>query len=102
MCYDFCQSQLKEGIMTSAQHKLEAVLNKWIESQCSEVSWNHLIQVLIDMELVDVAEEVRRYLQTDHAISKYRHGMFVNYSQYMYSIYIHVFYIHTYTYSQSH
>ena len=72
VCYNFCQCQLKEGIMTSAQQKLEAVLNKWLESECSEVSWNHLIQVLIDMELVDVAEKVRRYLRTDlSAIKKY-------------------------------
>ena len=71
--HDFCQCQLKKGIMTSDLERLKAVLNKWIESECSEVSWNHLIQVLIDMELVDVAEKVRRYLQTDlSAIKKYR------------------------------
>ena len=70
--HDFRQCQLKEGIMTSDLKRLEAVLNKWIESECSEVSWNHLIQVLIDMELVDVAEKVKRYLQTDlSAIKKY-------------------------------
>ena len=72
VCYNFRQCQLKEGLTTSAQQKLEAVLNKWIESECSEVSWNHLIQVLIDMELVEVAEKVRRYLQNDlSAIKKY-------------------------------
>ena len=70
--HDFRQCQLKEGIMTSDLKRLEAVLNKWIESECSEVSWNHLIQVLIDIELVDVAEKVRSYLQTDlSAIKKY-------------------------------
>ena len=69
----FCQCQLKESIMTSDLEKLKAVLNKWIESECSEVSWNHLIQVLIDIELVDVAKKVRSYLQTDlSAIKKYR------------------------------
>ena len=71
--HDFRQCQLKEGIMTSDLKRLEAVLNKWIESEYSEVSWNHLIQVLIDIELVDVAEKVKSYLQTDlSAIKKYR------------------------------
>ena len=70
VCYNFRQCQ--ESLTTSAQQKLEAVLNKWIESECSEVSWNHLTQVLKDMGLVDVAEKVRRYLQTDlSAIRKY-------------------------------
>ena len=71
--HDFRQCQLKKGIMTSDLERLKAMLNKWIESECSEVSWNHLIQVLIDMELVDVAEKVKNYLRTDlSAIKKYR------------------------------
>ena len=71
--HDFRQCQLKKGIMTSDLERLEAVLNKWIESECSEVSWNHLIKVLIDMELVDVADKVKSYLRTDlSAIKKYR------------------------------
>ena len=70
--YNFRQSQLKVGIMTNDLERLETVLNKWIESECSEVSWNHLIQVMKDMELVDVAEKVKSYLQTDlSAIKKY-------------------------------
>ena len=70
--FDFRQCQLRDGAMTTAQQKLEAVLNKWIESKCSEVSWNHLIQVLIDIELGGVADEVKSYLQTDpNAIKKY-------------------------------
>ena len=72
VCYDFRQCQLKQGMMTDAQQRLEAVLNKWIESECSEVSWNHLIRVLIDIKLVDVAEKVKSYLLTDlSAIKKY-------------------------------
>ena len=45
MKYDFRQSLLKQGVMTSDEDKLEAVLNNWIETCCSEVSWDNLIRV---------------------------------------------------------
>ena len=41
MEYDFRQSLLKQGVMTSDEDKLEAVLNNWIETCCSEVSWDN-------------------------------------------------------------
>ena len=63
MKYDFRQSLLKQGVMTSDEDKLEAVLNNWIETCCSEVSWDKLIQVLTKLEFIDIARDVRRFLQ---------------------------------------
>ena len=65
MKYDFRQSLLKQGVMTNDEDKLEAVLNNWIETHCSEVSWDNLIQVLTELEFIDVVRDVRRFLQQD-------------------------------------
>ncbi len=46
-------------------NKLEAVLNKWIESKCSEVSWNHLIKTLEELKLCDSADKLRNHLLHD-------------------------------------
>ena len=51
MKYDFRQSLLKQGVMTNDEDKLEAVLNNWIETCCSEVSWDNLIQVLTGLNV---------------------------------------------------
>ncbi len=49
------------------------VLIKWKESQCSEVSWDRIIDMLKDLELNNVASEIMQYLLTDRqAIQMYR------------------------------
>ena len=63
MEYDFRQGLLQQGVMTSNKDKLEAVLNNWIETCCSEVSWDNLIRVLTELEFIDIARDVRRFLQ---------------------------------------
>ena len=63
MKYNFRQGILKEGMMTSNEDKLEAVLNNWIETHCSEVSWDNLIQVLTELEFIDIVRDVRSFLQ---------------------------------------
>ena len=68
MKYDFRQSLLKQGVMTSDEDKLETVLNIWIETHCSEVSWNNLIQVLTELEFIDIVRDVRRFLQKDQTL----------------------------------
>ena len=62
MKYDFRQGLLQQGVMTSNEDKLEAVLNNWIETHCSEVSWDNLIQVLTEPEFSDIVRDVRRFL----------------------------------------
>ena len=63
--YNFRQSLLKQGVMTSDEDKLEAVLNNWIETHCSEVSWDNLTQVLTELEFIDIVRDVRSFLQRD-------------------------------------
>ena len=47
----------------SNEDKLEKVLNKWIESQCSDVTWDHLIKVLEeDLENKAPADKIRQHL----------------------------------------
>ena len=71
--YNFRQCILRQGIMTSGQQKLEAVLNNWIESECSEVSWDYLMKVLIKLDLKCTASDMKKYLQANlSAIRKYR------------------------------
>ena len=65
MEYDFRQGLLQQGVMTSNKDKLEAVLNNWIETHCSEVSWDNLIQVLNELEFIDMIREVKSFLQRD-------------------------------------
>lgn len=42
------------------EDKLEDALHKWIESQCSDVSWANLYDVLKYLELDDVAQDLQR------------------------------------------
>ena len=68
MEYDFRQSLLKQGVMTSDEDKVEAVLNNWIETHCSEVSWDNLIQVLTELEFIDIVQYVKSFLQKDQTL----------------------------------
>ena len=50
-----------QDVTRNNEDKLEVVLNEWIQSQCSEVSYNHLIEVLQELSLNDVAEKVKSF-----------------------------------------
>ena len=65
MEYGYRQELLQQGVMTNSDAKLEAVLNNWIETHCSEVSWDNLIQVLTELEFIDIVRDVRSFLQRD-------------------------------------
>ena len=62
MKYNFRESLLRDGILRTDDNKLEAVLNKWIETHCSEVSWDNLIQVLTELEFTDIVKAVKGFL----------------------------------------
>ena len=66
----------REGLAKQADKtdddKLETVVMKWLESHCSEPSWDYLISVLKIEELASTAEEVKKWLTNDSsAIQKY-------------------------------
>ena len=44
--------------------RLEAVLNKWIESESVPVTWSSLINALQAIELVDVANNVEGFSES--------------------------------------
>ena len=68
MEYGYRQELLQQGVMTNSEAKLEAVLNNWIETHCSEVSWDNLIQVLTELEFIDIVRDVKRFLQRDQSL----------------------------------
>ena len=65
MEFGFREGLLRDGVQRTNDNKLEAVLNNWIKTHCSEVSWGNLIQVLTELEFIDIARDVSSFLQRD-------------------------------------
>ena len=65
MEFGFREGLIRTGVQRTDDNKLEAVLNNWIETHCSEVSWDNLIQVLNELEFIDIVRDVRSFLQRD-------------------------------------
>ena len=64
------RSLAQEGVQSGDVSKLEGILAKWLDS--SDASWDTLIKALIELELVNVAKEVKEYLlKNNEAILKY-------------------------------
>ena len=60
-----------EGVQTSPETKLERTLIKWVESQCSPVTWSNLIGGLSSLQFNDVLYNVRQFVTSDHTLDKY-------------------------------
>ena len=61
------RDDLLSDITRRKENKLEAVLNIWIESKCSEVSWSHLHCILQDeLCYTEIAEAVERKFLPSH------------------------------------
>ena len=65
MEFGFREGLLRDGGLKTNDNKLETVLNNWIKTHCSEVSWDNLIQVLTELEFIDIVRDVRSFLQRD-------------------------------------
>ena len=65
MRYGFHESLRRDIVLRTDDNKLEAVLNNWIETQCSEVSWDNLMQVLHKVGLPNIAEAVREFFECE-------------------------------------
>ena len=50
--------------------RLERVVVKWIESQCSPVTWENIVHILVSMDLKTTAGEVMDYLKCQQVIDK--------------------------------
>ena len=63
MDFGFREGLLRDGGLRTNDNKLEAVLNNWIKTHCSEVSWDNLIQVLTELDFIYIVRDVRSFLQ---------------------------------------
>ncbi len=62
--YDY-REELRRRSDLSKEDRLEMILIKWKQSECSEISWDNIINVLKDLEFNDVAKNVMWFLQED-------------------------------------
>ena len=51
--------------------KLERILDTWISSQTSDVTWKTIIDMLTGFEKKNVASDVAKYLDKQHIYEKY-------------------------------
>ena len=65
------RESLKHDISLEDDGRLERVLKRWIESQCSLVTWEKILDVLISIDLKTTAGEVQKYLNYQEAVDKY-------------------------------
>ena len=64
------RESLRHNIALEDGGRLERVVVKWIESQCSPVTWENIIDTLVSMDLKRTAGEVQDYLKHQQVISK--------------------------------
>ncbi len=72
--FGYCEELRMEGIMSTAENKLERVLYRWVQSECSDVTWNKVIEVLKILQFNDLIEptkDVLRCLSGNHSILVY-------------------------------
>ena len=69
MDYNFRQQLHKDSLTANA--KLEKVLRKWMQSESSDVTWSNLFEVLEQLQFLDIASEVKSYLDRKEVIEKY-------------------------------
>ena len=51
--------------------KLERILKEWESTECSDVTWKTVFEVLQNLEKYGVAKEVQEYLKKSDIIEKY-------------------------------
>ena len=68
---DKVRSDLRINMALSSENKLEQVLNNWIDSECSAVTWEKILEVLESLETRRLAREVKNYLKQPKTVEKY-------------------------------
>ena len=64
------RESLRHNIALEDGGRLERVVVKWIESQCSPVTWENIVHMLVSMDLKTTAGEVMDYLKRRQVIDK--------------------------------
>ncbi len=69
--WNYREELRREAGLTNA-YKLESVLHKWAQSECSVVNWDTILEVLERLEKNNVLRSVKDYLLTNsEAVQKY-------------------------------
>ena len=58
--YNF-REDLKIDVTFSNDARLEAILNNWIETESSPVTWSTLVEALEELELKETAKQVKDF-----------------------------------------
>ena len=69
---DNYEEKLGRNCSLTDEDRLAKVLAKWIEKQPSPVTWNNILEVLKELELLNIAQKVKNYLQKEDVVKKYR------------------------------
>ena len=69
---DNTRESLRRDIRFDDGGRLEQVLMNWIESRCSSVTWEKILDVLSSMTLKKTARDVKEYLKDQQVIDKYK------------------------------
>ena len=62
---------LERDISLSHNSKLERIINKWIHSETTDVTWRVIITSLKALDRKDLIKEVIRYLENPATYEKY-------------------------------
>ena len=65
------RESLRHNISLDDEGRLEHVVMNWIESQCSPVTWQNILDVLSSMSLKNTASKVKEFLKEQQVIDKY-------------------------------
>ena len=66
------RNELQMLASLDAKDKLECVIVKWKESECSDFTWGTLIEALKELEYVDVVRSVQEFLAKPDVNRKYQ------------------------------
>ena len=66
------RESLRRNIALEDGGRMERVVVKWIESQCSPVTWENIVHTLVSMELKTTAGKVQDYLKRQQVICKFQ------------------------------
>ena len=69
--YDYRRGIRQQGVMTDNRNKLEDVLHKWEQSQCSDVTWRNVIDVFYKLKYKSELKNAKQFLEKEETIKEY-------------------------------
>ena len=65
------RDDLRKEVAFSNDRKLEEVLENWIDSETSPVTWNTIIEMLEELGLRKMMKDVKKFLQKKDVVERY-------------------------------